>query len=340
MTDNLVNAQALLNWHSVLVSRYGASADMTTAISRVKRQLSRSARQVNLREYVELLESIHPTRASLLAWEVGTTAPLWVESPVFQATLGCRTLGAALHWTCRLFPLLQDGAELSLEVNGDRASLSYRILDPTIWPRHIDAVYTLALQARLIKAACPDAWAQVQIVVEAESPGPGRCLASVLQAPVTYGGPTNCILFPAHLLEKPFSLMGSYDQDLIVDLAKELSRKQRETSMVERTRQLIFAEMSDGRVNQDHIAGKLGLSSRTLRRRLAEEHQSFQTILDDCRMQFASLELRIREHVSLSEMALKLGYTEHATFSRAFNRWAGMAPREFRRTIANPRQVA
>ena len=57
-------------------------------------------------------------------------------------------------------------------------------------------------------------------------------------------------------------------------------------------------------------------------------------------MQFAALELRIRERVSLSEMALKLGYTEHATFSRAFSRWAGMAPRDYRRTIVSERQVA
>jgi AraC-like DNA-binding protein len=340
MTDSRVNAQALLNWHSVLARQYPPSADIQASVSRVERVLAVSSGQLNLREYVGLLEHIHPTRAAFLAWEVGTTAPLWVESPVFQATLGCRTLGAALHWTCRFFPLLQDGADLHLEINGERAALSYRVLDPIIWPRHVDAVYTLALQSRLIRAACPDAWAQVQIVVEAEPPAADKCLASVVQAPVAYGGSSNCILFPARCLAAPFSVLGKCNPDLIVTLAKELSSKQRETSTTERTRQLIFSEMSEGRVNQTIIARKLGLSSRTLRRRLAEEDESFQAILDDCRMKFATLELRIRERVSLSEMALKLGYTEHATFSRAFNRWAGMPPRDYRRTMANARHMA
>ncbi len=339
MTDT-VNVQALLNWHSVLAGQGTSSADVQVVVARIERKLALSSRQLELRDYVDFLEHIHPTRATAMAWEVGTTAPLWLESPVFRATLGCRTLGAALHWTCRLFPLLQDGADLHLEINGERASLGYRILDPTIWPRHVDAVYTLGLQARLIKAVCPDAWAQVQLVVEAESPAAGPCLAHIVQAPVTYGGSSNCLLFPARLLHAPFSLLEKEDPDLIVELLKTLSRKQRRTPMVERTRQQIFAEMSEGRVSQAHIAQKLGLSTRTLRRRLADEHASFQAILDDCRMKFAALELRIRERVSLSEMALKLGYTEHATFSRAFSRWAGMPPRDYRRTIANTRQVA
>lgn len=339
MTDR-VNAQALQNWHSVLANQPAPSADTQAVLSRVERKLAPSLPQLDLRDFVDFLEHVHPTRAAALAWEVGTTTTLRAESPVFRAVMGCRTLGAALHWTCRLFPLLQDGADLHLESNDERASLSYRILDPTIWPRHVDAVYTLGLQARLIRAVCPEAWAQVQLILEAESAGTGPCLSHIVQAPVTYGGASNCLLFPARLLQMTFPLQDKNDPDLIVELLKALSRKQRATSTVDRTRQQIFAEMSEGRVDQAHIAAKLGLSTRTLRRRLADEQQSFQAILDDCRMKFAALELRIRERVSLSEMALKLGYTEHATFSRAFGRWAGMAPRDYRRTIVTARQVA
>ena len=106
------------------------------------------------------------------------------------------------------------------------------------------------------------------------------------------------------------------------------------TPITERTRQMIFNEMNEGRVNQEHIARELGISSRTLRRRLSEENQSFQGLLDECRMQFAALEFRTRRKLSLSDMALKLGYSEHSTFSRAFARWAGMAPQEYRRSVA------
>jgi AraC-like DNA-binding protein len=97
---------------------------------------------------------------------------------------------------------------------------------------------------------------------------------------------------------------------------------------------MIFREMNDGSVNQEHIARELGISSRTLRRRLAEEGQSFQGLLDRCRMEFAALEFRIRRKLSLSDMALRLGYSEHSTFSRAFARWSGMAPQEYRRSVA------
>ena len=56
--------------------------------------------------------------------------------------------------------------------------------------------------------------------------------------------------------------------------------------------------------------------------------------LDECRMQYAALEFRKRKKQSLAEMALKLGYSEHSTFSRAFQRWSGMAPHEYRRAVA------
>ncbi|MEL7028160.1 MAG: helix-turn-helix transcriptional regulator, partial [Pseudomonadota bacterium] len=114
----------------------------------------------------------------------------------------------------------------------------------------------------------------------------------------------------------------------------ELAVKRRATSMSSRTREMIFSEMSEGSLSQEHIARELGVSSRTLRRKLEAENYSFQSLLDECRMRAAALEFRSRRSVSLSEVAFKLGYSEHSTFSRAFGRWAGMAPQDYRRSFA------
>jgi AraC-like DNA-binding protein len=335
MTELLIRSSALLNWHSVLARKYPPSAEIEDAISHITRMLSVNDSHLRLDDYINTLEKIAPRNASALAWKVGTSALMSESSPVDVAIRGCKTLGAALNWSSKFFPLLQDGSSLTLERNDQWAMLCYKIQDPTIWPRHIDAVYTLGLHARMIKAANSDAWAQVQLIVEAESGVGDSNLAKIVQAPVTHGGTTNAIRFPAKYLDAPFAMNQTYEPEAINVLSAQLTKKERVTPITQRTRLLIFLHMTLGSVSQTHIAKTLGLSSRTLRRRLSLEGQSFQGLLDLCRMQSAALDLRTRNNISLSEMAIKLGYTEHSTFSRAFARWAGVPPREFRNKFRN-----
>ena len=95
-----------------------------------------------------------------LAWTAGQAVELKYDSDLGRAILGCKSLGSGLHWMCQYFPLLQDASCLRLDVNEDWSMLSYKILDPTIWPRHEDAMYTLGIYSALIRAAAPEAWSQ------------------------------------------------------------------------------------------------------------------------------------------------------------------------------------
>jgi AraC-like DNA-binding protein len=79
------------------------------------------------------------------------------------------------------------------------------------------------------------------------------------------------------------------------------------------------------------------MSSRTMRRRLADETISFQKLLADCRMRQAVLEFQSRPDASIADIALRLGYAEHSTFTRAFSRWAGIPPQEFRSELNRTR---
>ena len=103
-----------------------------------------------------------------------------------------------------------------------------------------------------------------------------------------------------------------------------------------RVRTMIFQGLNDGGFTQDTVARALGMSSRTLRRRLAGEGVSFQHLLDECRMRLAAFEFRVRENVSIAQTALRLGYSEHSTFTRAFSRWSGMPPQSYIRRARQP----
>jgi len=79
----------------------------------------------------------------------------------------------------------------------------------------------------------------------------------------------------------------------------------------------------------DEIAHALGLSQRSLRRKLDQEGTSFRTLVEDERRELA-LQLLTGSDMRLDEVAIHLGYTDTASFTRAFRRWMGCSPGAYR----------
>ena len=79
----------------------------------------------------------------------------------------------------------------------------------------------------------------------------------------------------------------------------------------------------------DEAAGKLAVSAPTLRRRLTEEGATFQQIKDQVRRDQA-IYLLLHDNVPVHEIAEKVGYSEPSTFHRAFKKWTGISPGEYR----------
>ena len=288
-----------------------------------------------LAAFVGALETIaQRNHRADLGWMVGHASEGGVGGKVVKVALGSRTLGAALRRACEFFPLVQDATSAWLDIGDQWTSLGYRILDPSIWPRHEDAMYSLGAFARLIKAAAPDAWRHVEIIVEAERGFVKSNLNDVTRANVSYGGAANILSFPTRALDCALNLAPTLDSASIAELSLDLRQRQRSMRLCDRAREKILHSISFGAINQEDLARELGISSRTLRRKLAKEDTSFKSLVDECRMQCATLEFRARKGLSLSEMALRLGYSDHSTFSRAFSRWSGMPPQDYRRTLS------
>ena len=91
----------------------------------------------------------------------------------------------------------------------------------------------------------------------------------------------------------------------------------------------IVDRLPDGPPSQELIAADLSVSNRTLQRKLKDEGTSFMDLLQDTRLQLARKYLR-QPGRSVVETAYLLGFSEPSTFSRAFKRWTGRAPAEYR----------
>jgi len=103
--------------------------------------------------------------------------------------------------------------------------------------------------------------------------------------------------------------------------------------IVDQVRQVVTEVLRDGEPSIEHLAPRLGVSVRSLQRRLREAGTSYKQVLDQVRHDLALRYLTAGE-LSIGEVAFLLGFSEPSAFHRAFKRWTGSTPGEFRRQSA------
>jgi AraC-like DNA-binding protein len=99
--------------------------------------------------------------------------------------------------------------------------------------------------------------------------------------------------------------------------------------LAQKVERRIAGLLDKGMARAKVVATDLGMSDRSLTRRLAAEGTSFDAILDRLRHDLA-LKYVAEPHLSLSRVAFLLGYANQPAFSSAFKRWSGRSPREMR----------
>ena len=115
-------------------------------------------------------------------------------------------------------------------------------------------------------------------------------------------------------------------------LENELAGLVDESRMGQHVIRQLTQELSEGVPTVSALAGQLGMSSRTLQRRLADEGLAYQELVDQTRRELAERLLQ-RDEFSLAEVAFLTGYAEQSAFTRAFKRWHGLTPTGYRRSL-------
>lgn len=141
----------------------------------------------------------------------------------------------------------------------------------------------------------------------------------------------NAIIFHAGDMEKPFI---SYNEAMWEffepELQKRLYEMERDDSFSAKVRSALTELLPGGMSTADDVAEKLGVSKRTLQRKLLDEDTSFQKQLNSTRELLAKNYLRNTD-MSSDDIAFLLGYKEINSFLRAFNLWTGMSVSEYKR---------
>lgn len=264
-----------------------------------------------------------------LGWIAGERFPFQRLGEVGKAILSSSTLRSALQRFADYFALVQDAAEFEIRTINGTVSVCYRILAPEIWPRQHDALFTLSIIGQLLRRVRGFDWRSVQIALEGDDPALTAAVRKRTGVPCSDREETNAIRFPARALDLPLISREDVIPPDYRDLNRKLAQKRQAMSVELRVETEVYRLLGADLPEQDRIAASLGMSTRTLRRRLAEADRSFQDIVYSCRMRQAAHEFRSRRHGSIANIALRLGYSEHSALTRAFRRWSGVSPNAY-----------
>jgi AraC-like DNA-binding protein len=153
-------------------------------------------------------------------------------------------------------------------------------------------------------------------------------LSRFVGCPVEFGAEEDEILFPREVLQLRVVNADPYLNRLLVDVCERaLARRTPPDSFAARVENAIAPLLPHGMARTSAVAGRLGVSARTLARRLGEEGLTFSQLLGRLRLDLARRYL-LREQLPISKVAWLLGYQEVGAFSHAFRRWTGKSPSE------------
>ena len=242
------------------------------------------------------------------------------------------TVGEALDIACRYYPTFYLGATLRLSVGRGMAKLTYRTkARSTLSARH-DNEWSLGFFVHVIRRGTSADWTPASASFTHPAPEDVREQIQLFGANLHFVQATNCIEFPADVLR---CRVNETDANLLRVLIQHadglLDRIQNEEELADQVRLLILEQLDRGPGDAAGVARKLRMSVSTLKRRLKEAGLSYRELRDGVVRDLAQSGLT-ETQAPITEIALRVGYSELSAFDRAFSRLAGMTPRQYRAT--------
>lgn len=300
-------------------------------------QVASPYERLPLHRYVSLVESAAAKLGlPFLGLEMGSKFGLTELGPFHALLSSSVDLRDALATFARFQSRWQTQTLFEVGRCAEVTTYDYLIDNPAIWPRRQDAEFTIAGIVTLVKQLTTSKWSPVEVHFEHSLVGREQHLRAFFRAPVLGSQPSNRLVILNEDLDKPLpNFFHSESGKLKAILESHLLDLMRtdagpRKSMAERTAEIIARRLGRGSVECDVVAEDLNLSARSLRRRLEEEGTSYRRVLQASRLARARAIVE-DTGMPLAAAAKVLGYSDTATFSRAFKQWTGAAPRRSRK---------
>jgi AraC-like DNA-binding protein len=242
-----------------------------------------------------------------------------------------RTLGEAIAATIRHHPSYSSNGRMWLVDRGDEVEFCQAFVSR--WDQNWAPAshYILTLMVQIVRLAAGPDRRPAQVRLQTGESSALRDHPLFAGAALRFAQPATAIVLPKAWLARPIRPADRASPDDVDAWSARAPRR----DFVGAAEQVVATLASDACPSIADVANAVGMTVRTLQRRLAAEGASYEKVVDGWRYRTAT-KLLTSTDVNVLDVALEVGYSDHAHFTRAFRRWSGCSPTEFRRRHGAP----
>ncbi len=303
-------------------------------------QLSQLAKapRLSARDLSKALQEVHaldPVPA--LGLRIGLMAKPQHFGLVGYLLTSCSTLSQALIRYGRFQTLVLSDLKSVVKKEGNAVRYHWQL---TAEKKPHAYEFSVAVFIKLYQNLIGKALAPARVGLPVPAPIDCHIYDVILGCPVEFNAPSLYVDVPSHLMLEKISTRDAYllrilDEQAHALLGQNETKADSFEPFLEQLQKQLLVAMKDGDTRASTVANTMGLSLRSLYRKLSDNGHSYRTILADSRRRLAKQYLADLT-LSPSEIALLLGYSEQSAFIRAFKEWTGQTPGEYRMTLALP----
>lgn len=243
-------------------------------------------------------------------------------------------VGAALQALADHLDLHDQGGVITVVTIDGVTLFGYAIHQPRVEATDQIHDLSIAIACKIMRSLCGEDWKPKEVLLSRRPPRDLAPYQQHFRAPLRFNAEQNAIVFPTRWL---VYRVPSADRLLHRHLAKEALalHDRRQTSLAGELRRLLRRSLGARKCAAGDVARHLHMHERTLNRRLREKGTTFRQELEAVRYEVAR-QLLTDSEMPLTKIAAALDYADATAFSRAFKRWSGTTPTEWRARSRHP----
>jgi AraC-like DNA-binding protein len=238
-------------------------------------------------------------------------------------------VGTALHSIVNYLHLHARGAAMDLVIEKTLATLSYNAYEQNVEATDQTGSGAVAMMLNVMRALCSADFQPIEVRFAHRKPDDVRPFRRFFsQIPLRFDAEHYALAFSSDWLHR--AVPGA-DPELERLLQKQINALETRhgAEFPEIVRSVLRSALLTDRAGAEHISALFGIHSRTLSRRLEYFGTSFQEIVDEVRFEIAR-QMLSQTSLEVGQIADAIGYTRASAFARAFRRWSGATPGEWR----------
>ncbi len=261
-------------------------------------------------------------------FKIGREQAVEAIGPLAPLLFSASTLAQGLNLVERYMAVHAPGARLELSRSGSLARLSYEVLDRTsTGSRQINEL-SMAAAFNILRMIANGSFGMERVEIASAKPSVDyTLLEKFFGAPLEYEQPVSALCFDAEFLKQRIDTGNPTLLRFAQDQCETLYPEEPEIEKIVAAH--IRRLMPMGACTLEIVARQLSIHPRSLQNRLVEAGSEFRQILKEQRKDMARAYLA-QSRTPIAEVATLLGYSDQATFTRAFANWFGTSPKRFR----------